>query len=163
LDPFILAIFLLVLSLVLVAVEMFVPSGGVIGTLAVLAAIGAIVLATYAKGLAVGGLFMLAALVLLSASFGLMIKLWPRTALGRRVLLDVHSGDEVLPDDDPRRRLPQLVGHVGRAKSAMLPGGAVEIDGHIYEAVSEGGSIDAGEEVRVTAVRHSRLVVRKAE
>ena len=160
-DPIVWAVLLLVFSLVLIGLEMFIPSQGVIGGLAVASAIAAIGMAFYYRGLAVGSIFILAALALLPASFALMVKIWPRTSMGRRVLLDVHTGDEVLPDDDPRRHLPQLVGHVGRAKSAMLPGGAVEVDGHTYEAVSEGMSIEAGDAIRVTQVRHSRLIVRK--
>lgn len=161
-DPIIWAVLLLVLSLLLVAVEMFVPSQGIIGVLAVVAAIAANVLAFYTKGMTVGSLFILATLVLLPSSFGLMIKLWPKTSMGRRVLLDIPSGDEVLPPADPRRQLAQLVGRSGRAKTMMLPGGTVEVEGHIYEAVSEGMPIEAGDPVLVTQIRHNRLIVRRA-
>ena len=93
----------------------------------------------------------------------LAIRHWPNTSMGRRVLLDAPTGDQVIPHDDPRHVLPQLVGRLGRAKTVMLPGGTVLIDGRTYEAVSEGMSIEADAPVRVVQVRHSRLVVRKIE
>jgi len=159
-DPILWAVLLLVLSMALVAVEMFVPSQGIIGALAVVAAIAAIVVAFYYRGATIGALFIMAALVLLPTSFGLMIKLWPYTSMGRRVLLPIPDEDEVLPQADPRHFLPQLVGRTGRAKTLMLPGGTVEVDGQTYEAVSEGQPIEAGDPIRVTQVRHSRLIVR---
>jgi len=162
-DPIVWAVLLLVLSVALVGLEMFVPSQGVIGTLAVVAAIAAIVMAFYHRGATVGSLFILAALVLLPASFGLMVKVWPHTSMGRRVLLPIPGDDEVLPQADPRHSLSLLVGRLGRAKTLMVPGGTVELEGRTYEAVSEGQPIEAGEPVLVTQVRHNRLIVRKAE
>jgi hypothetical protein len=79
------------------------------------------------------------------------------------VLLDEPTSDDVLPMEDPRHVLPQLIGRIGRAKTLMLPGGTVLIDGRIYEAISEGTSIDENTPVRVVQVRHNRLVVRQVE
>ena len=69
----------------------------------------------------------------------------------------------MLPDDPALRNLKDLVGKEGRAKCKMLPGGVVVIDGHTVEAVSEGVPIEAGQPVRVIAVRANRAVVRPVE
>jgi membrane protein implicated in regulation of membrane protease activity len=79
------------------------------------------------------------------------------------VLLKVPTSEEVLPDDPDRRRLKELVGQVGRAKSKMLPSGAVEIGGRTVDALSEGMAVDPGQMVRVIEVRGTRVVVRPVE
>jgi membrane-bound serine protease (ClpP class) len=88
---------------------------------------------------------------------------WPRTAMGRRVILAAPRPEDVAPAEEHRRYLRSLVGKVGRAKCKMLPGGAVTIDGRTIEALSEGPAIEAGEPVRVIQVRGMRLVVRRLE
>ena len=66
---------------------------------------------------------------------------------------------EVLPDD-PRR---ELLGHVGVTRSKMLPSGAVEINGQMVDAITQGKPIEPGQYVVVTEVRANRVVVRPAK
>ena len=61
---------------------------------------------------------------------------------------------------EPRR---ELVGKIGIARSKMLPSGAVEIEGHMIDAVSQGQAIEPGQYVVVLEVRSNRVVVRPAE
>ena len=75
-------------------------------------------------------------------------------------MLAVPKAENVLPDDPERRRLKGLIGHVGRAKCPMFPGGVVAIDGRSVDAVSEGMAIEAGQAVRVIKVESNRVVVR---
>ena len=93
----------------------------------------------------------------------LLLKWWPHTPIGRRVLLQVPSSEDVVPDSPKRRELQSLVGKVGRARSVMLPSGAVEIEGQVIDAVSEGMPIDPGQNVEVVEVRGTRVVVRPSE
>jgi membrane-bound serine protease (ClpP class) len=102
------------------------------------------------------------ALVALPSAFALAIKIWPDTPLGRRILPDIPNSEEVLPTSEHRRNLQELVGHVGRAKSLMLPSGAAEINGHTVDAISEGVAIEPGQLVRVVEVRGNRVLVRPA-
>jgi membrane protein implicated in regulation of membrane protease activity len=83
--------------------------------------------------------------------------------MGRRLLLDVPTSEEVLPDTPQRRALRQLVGRTGVAKSVMLPSGAVMVDGHAIDAISEGMPIEIGQRIRVIEVRGNRVVVRPAD
>jgi membrane-bound serine protease (ClpP class) len=83
--------------------------------------------------------------------------------MGRRLLLDVPRGEELLPDTPERRSLREMVGKIGVAKSLMLPSGAVTIEGRTIDALSEGTPIEAGQQVRVIEVRGNRVVVRAAE
>ena len=43
-------------------------------------------------------------------AIALLIKWWPKTPIGRRVLLNTPMGDEVLPDNPLRRTLRELIG-----------------------------------------------------
>lgn len=160
-DPLLWAILLFVLALALVMLEVFVPSGGVIGVLAALAVMGAVGMAFY-RGPGTGLTFLVMALVALPSVLALALKIWPETALGRRILPTIPTAQEVLPDNEHRRGLQELVGKVGRARSLMLPSGAAEINGRTVDAVSEGVAIESGQLVKVVEVRGNRVLVRPA-
>jgi membrane-bound ClpP family serine protease len=162
-DPLVWSVLLLVVGLLLVMVEVFIPSGGILGFLAVGALVAGVVLAFYHKGAEVGLLFLAIVAVAVPVSLTMAFKWWPKTPMGRRVLLDVPTADEVLPDSPQRRTLRQMVGKLGVSKSVMLPSGAVMIDGQIIDALSEGMPIEAGQRVRVIEVRGNRVVVRPAD
>ena len=147
-DPWVWAVLLLFVGMGLVVLDIFVPSGGIFAFLAVCAIIGAIWLG-FSQGSAVG------VAVLAGAVFGTLIvvilglKYWPATSLGKRMLLQVPSSEEVLPENSPRRALEGLVGRVGRAKSKMLPSGIISVDGATLDAISEGLPIEEGNRVVV--------------
>ena len=157
------AIVLLVAGLGLAILEVFIPSGGILGFLSVMAIVTSIIMAFYYSGSNTGVTFTLLAVVALPAVLVAALKWWPNTAMGRRILLDVPSEEQMLPDADQRHHLEELVGKFGKAKSMMLPGGTVVVEGHLYEAVSEGSPIEAGQAVEVVQIRHNRLVVRPAD
>ena len=58
------------------------------------------------------------------------------------------------------RRLEKLVGRFGVARTNLLPGGLVEVDGMRLHAVSEGLMVESGESVEIINVRGSQVVVR---
>lgn len=161
-DPLYWAILLMCAGLALAVLELFVPSGGMLGLFAGIALIAAIVLAfrhhAYTGlGFTVGTLVAVPALVVLA------IQIWPKTPMGRRILLQVPSGDDVLPHAEQRAHLKSLVGKLGTTTTFMLPSGPVLIDGTTYDALSEGMAIDPDRSVRVVAVRGTRLVVRPSD
>jgi membrane-bound ClpP family serine protease len=162
-DPLIWSALLLLLGLTLVIVEVFVPSGGILGMLSVGSMVASIALAFYHKGVEVGLIFLIVTSVAVPTALVLAFRYWPHTPMGRRLLLKVPRGDDLLPDTPQRRKLRELVGKLGVAKTLMLPSGAVVVDGRTIDALSEGMAIDAGQQVRVIEVRGSRVVVRPAE
>lgn len=158
-SPLTWAILLMAFGLVLIVVEMFVPSGGVIGFISLASIVTSIVMAfRYSEYTGLG--FMTMAVLGTPLFLALAFKLWPKTPLGRRILLDVPDGDAMVPEDDLRKQMKTLVGRTGTAKSLMLPGGPVVVAGRTYDAVSEGMAIQAGETVQVVDVRGTRIVVR---
>lgn len=158
--PLVWVVALLVVGLAVMVLEVFVPSGGVLGFLSVVA-VGAAVVMAFAEGGAAVGLAVLAAVVAaVPVVLGAAFRIFPETPLGRRVLPPPPTADDVLPEADHRRRLRGLVGRRGRAASELVPWGTVEIDGGTHEARSEGGPIDPGAAVEVAAVDGGALVVR---
>ncbi|MCE9605369.1 MAG: hypothetical protein K8U03_10765 [Planctomycetia bacterium] len=150
---------LLAFGLLIVIIEMFVPSGGVLAFIAAVSVIASIVTAFRHSSTAGLGFMTIAVFgtpILLAIGF----KLWPSTPLGKRILLDVPTGDDAVPDADLRKQRHVLIGKFGTAKAEMLPGGPVLVDGRIYDAVSEGDAVDDGTHVKVVDVRGTRLVVR---
>jgi len=156
------AVLLLVLGVGLAVLELFIPSAGILCVLAAASIVGAVIMG-FRQGPLTGFAILIAAVIGLPAMLILALKYWPRTALGRRVFLAAPKSEEVLPDDPNLRELKSLVGRVGRAKSRMLPAGAISIDGKTVDAISEGVPIDPGQPVRVIEVRGNRVVVRLVE
>jgi membrane-bound ClpP family serine protease len=156
------ALLLLILGMGLVVLEVFVPSGGLIGCLAGLALIVSVILAFSHN--AMTGLVVLATeIIFLPVFLVVALHYWPRTPMGKRILLNVPTREEVLPDDPLRERLKSLVGQVGRAKCLMLPSGMIDVAGQTIDAASEGMAIDPGQLVRVIEVRGHRVIVRPVE
>lgn len=158
LDPFTWAIVLLLLGCALVVLEVFVPSGGILGMLAGLAILGSIVFA-FRRDATAGLSFVLVSMVAVPVLLTLAFRIWPHTPMGKAFLGELPSEEELKPID-PRR---ELVGRLGVAKSKMLPSGSVLIDGHWIDAVTQGDAIEPEEPVVVVEVRANRVVVRRAD
>ena len=162
-SPFFWAALLLLVGLGLVMLETFVPSGGILGFLSFTSILASIVLAFYESGPKVGAVFLIIACVAVPVVLSVAFSFLPQTPMGKRLLPSIPTTEEVMHDSEERRFLRELVGHVGRAKSKMLPSGAVVIDGHTIDAVSEGQPIEPNQPVRVIEVRGSLVVVRAIE
>ena len=159
-----LPLLLLLAGLGLVILEVFFPSGGLLGFLSACAIVASVVMGFRSEPRPLLGI-----MILLTAVFGvpvvLMIALHylPQTSMGRRILLIIPRSDEVLPDSPKKKRLKALIGQVGRAKSKMLPSGAIIVAGRTIDAVSEGMAIEPGQPVRIIEVRANRVVVRPVD
>jgi hypothetical protein len=79
------------------------------------------------------------------------------------VLPPAPEAADLLPDQERRRHVRDLVGHAGWTVSELLPWGSVEIDGEAVEATSEGGPIEAGVAIEAVGVQGTALVVRAVE
>lgn len=160
-EPWVWAVVIFFAGLALAMLEVFIPSGGIIGFLSLTAVVASIVLA-FRQSPGTGFTFLGLAIVGLPAAFSTALHFFPRTRMGQRMILGAPSDDEVISDDDPRKQLRALVGRHGAALSVMLPSGRVRIDGRLYDAMSEGLPIEAGENVVVIDIRGGSLVVRIA-
>ena len=155
------AILLLVVGCVFVALEVFIPSGGIITVLAAVAFIASIIIASWESpttGPTTGLVFAAVTVFVVPVIVATAFKYWPKTRMGKAFLGELQTNDEVLTED-PRRI---LLGRVGIARSKMLPSGAVEVDGQMIDAVTQGQAIEPGDYVVVMEVRANRVVVRPA-
>jgi membrane-bound ClpP family serine protease len=154
---------LLLLGLGVMVLEVFVPSGGILGFVSIAALVAAVATAFLEQG-ATAGMASLAVVVLaVPAVLAMAFRWFPETPLGRRVLPPAPEAADVLPDLERRRHVRELVGHRGRAASELLPWGRVEIDGEAVEAMSEGGPIEVGAAIEAVGVQGTALVVRPVE
>ena len=148
---------LILLGLVILACEAFIPSAGVLGLLSAISILAGIAMAFITGGPAIGTAFFGVAIVAVVCTVTALVQWWPKTPLGRLILIDPRDADDLVPD---LSSLQQLLGQVGQTRSLMLPGGMVEIEGKTYDAVTDGASIEKGTWVEVTAVRGRNLIVR---
>lgn len=153
---------LLALSLLLVVLEAFVPSGGVIGVVAAACAVtGVVALFRFSAIWGVSGL--LTMLVLGPMSFVYAFRQLPNTPLGRKIVGPTAEeiAEQVRKEDsDHRESRLALMDARGTALTDLRPIGVVEIDGQRYDAAAEGGLIDRGSAVRVTGVDGLQIRVR---
>ena len=153
---------LLAIGLILLVTEAFLPSGGLIGLLA----LGCLGLSLYQAFTVpdapyLGWKFLAAELLLIPAAMVLAIQLWPKTPLAKRIFLPPPTAEEV-EAGPPRHRLDHLIGEFGRATTPLRPSGLVDFDGHRLDGLAEEGLIPAGSLVRAVRIHSGVLVVRMA-
>lgn len=91
-----------------------------------------------------------------------LVRLFPRTPLGRRLMMrkiEPDTGGGV-PES---RTLKDLLGAEGVATGPLRPSGTVEIDGRRIVASAESGLIAAGTRVKVVKAGGMNVVVRALE
>lgn len=149
-------------ALLLVFLEVFVPSGGIIGLTAGVTAIAGVVV-FWRVSPAWGVTSMLLMLVLAPIALNFALRLMPHTPMGKRLILseDAESLQRRTAKDQEQAAQEQaLIGATGSALTSLRPIGTVEIDGTRLEALAEGGVIEAGSRVRVTSVQGNQIKVR---
>ena len=151
---------LFLVGLAVMVLEVFVPSGGVLGFLSVLAIGAAIVTSFVEQGPTFGAAVTGVAFVVVPAVLAAAFRVFPETPLGRRVLPPPPDADDVQPRAGRRRHLEALVGRRGRVTGELLPWGPVEIDGLSCDARSDAGPVAVGAAVQVVGADAAALVVR---
>jgi membrane-bound ClpP family serine protease len=111
------------------------------------------------------GLLTLAAVVLsFPVLIGFVFYLWPRTPLGRRMILRKNpEDDETVATMPVLVELEQYRGRIGKAVTPLRPSGVVEFDGRRIDATSEGLMIDPETWVRCLDVKAGKVIVRPIE
>lgn len=151
---------LLAFGLLLLIGEVFIPSGGVIGLLAI-SCLFLSLWQAFRESTELGVRFLLADCVLLPLAMMLALYLWPRTPLAKRVFLRPPAAEDIEVSHSSQR-LDHLVGQLGRALTPLRPSGLVDFDGRRLDGLSEEGLIPSGALVRAVRVRAGQLVVRMA-
>lgn len=161
-DAGVMATILLILGLFLLALELMIPSFGMIG---ILSAISLLISAWCAWqawwGTSPGFFWTYAAFWLLGipAALGGALFLLQNTSLGDRLVL---RGPPKTEDTTQKKvhALEKLIGSIGVSKSLLTPGGMVEIEDQRYHAESRGMAIEPDTPIKVIELKGNRLVVR---
>lgn len=156
------AIIALLVGLVLVVAEVFIPSGGVIGFLAVGLLVLSLVLA-YLHNPTTGLVFTVILCIAAPGAVMLAFHFWPRTPLGKRIFLAHPSPEDIDPAAPKHRSLQSLKGETGRTMTPLRPAGVTDFAGRRIDTIAEGVMIDEGELVRVVSVQGGRVVVRRLD
>ncbi len=153
------AILLFIAAMVIFAIDLMIPSGGVlIGVTACFAF--AAVLVAFRHSFNTGIWMLIATLGAAPMMMWAFLHIWPNTPIGRRMTSPPAPAGEFLWSDAGRAKdAHSLVGAEGIAVAEMIPSGLVQIGDQSYEAFSESGPIDAGRKVRVVRLDIGRLVV----
>jgi membrane-bound ClpP family serine protease len=149
------------IGLILLLAEVFIPSGGLIGLLAIGLVLVSLGLA-FAQSTMLGLKFLAALGVLLPLTLVLAINLWPRTPMAKWIFLKPPEPTDVGPEDDDGPRLDHLVGQYGRTLTPLRPSGLVDFEGRRVDGLAEEGMIPAGAIVRAVQVKAGQMVVRLA-
>lgn len=159
-DAFWPAVFL-AMGLLLLSLELFVPSGGFIGLSAVVC-LGLGLWNAFQTSTSMGWTFVLIDFIAVPITAIAAFRLWVRSPMGRRLALEPPARDEI-DVSHSARRVDELVGVDGRALTPLHPCGHVEVRGRRYDGMAESGLIAQGARVRVVRARSGQLVVRALE
>ncbi|MCY2984278.1 MAG: hypothetical protein NTY15_11680 [Planctomycetota bacterium] len=153
------AVLLFVAAMVVFAIDLMIPSGGVLVGVTACFAFAAILVA-FRDSTAAGVWMLIATMGAAPLMMWGFLEIWPRTPLGRRMTSPPPpAGEFVWADAAKSKDSHALIGAEGISLGEMIPSGLVQIDGQSYEAFSESGPIDAGKAVRVVRLDVGRLVV----
>jgi membrane-bound ClpP family serine protease len=157
-----LGIGLLAMAMLLIVVEAFIPSGGVIGAVSLIVAIGGIV-ALFRSDTRWGVAGMLVTVVLGPMVFFFALSMLPSTPFGRS-LIGAPSDEEIARREEAERAMQEryhaMVGLEGVAITELRPVGEAKFGSERYEVLAEGGLIEAGTPVRITRAEPSMIKVR---
>jgi membrane-bound serine protease (ClpP class) len=158
-DHTFLAYALVILGLILMAAEVFLPTGGILFVLAIGALIAGIAMSFYSD--VTQGMITLAAVFILIPVLGpVLLHLMPKTKMGKKLFLEATEDDASVAAMPVNLELEQLRGRYGKTVSSLRPSGITEFDGRRVDTMSEGEMIGPGQWVRCIDVKAGRVIVR---
>jgi membrane-bound serine protease (ClpP class) len=152
-----LIIALFVVGFFLLAAEVFLP-GLILGTFGFLCLVASVVLVFVYHGPSAG---LLAAFVvggLSLAGFVLWLNLFPRTFVGRRLMLRTQQ-----PPDPTAGEHRSLVGETGEALTPLRPSGTARLGGKRVDVTAVGEFLEQGAPLVVVAADGLRVAVRRKD
>ena len=154
---------LLLVGLFVMVLEVFIPSGGLLGFVSIAAIVAAIATAFAEQGVGSGFLVLLITAVAVPATLAIAFHLFPSTPLGRRIMPSPPEPQDLVPAKKQRERLKEFVGRQGRAVTDLVPWGQVEVADERIEAVSRAGAISSETRIEVVGTEGRAVVVRTTQ
>jgi membrane-bound serine protease (ClpP class) len=158
---FLLGLFLIVLAAVLLVVEIFVPSFGLLAACAI-ASLTAGIWVFFSESTAAGWAGVGITAVVVPIVWIITYRLFPNTSFGKSVTLEGPERDkgDAIPDTPD---LAKLLGETGVVITPLRPVGMCEFDGQRFECVAETGYVEKEEKISVIHVEGTQLTVRLIE
>lgn len=160
-DAGVLATILLILGLFLIALELMIPSFGMIGIMATVSLLISAWCAWQAWwGTSPGFFWTYAAFWVLGipAVMGGLLYMIQNSRLGDNIVLKGPQLESV----QAQSTTDGLEGQIGKAVSSLMPGGMVTVGAERFHAESRGMMIETGSLVEIIAVQGNRLIVKQA-
>ncbi len=152
------AIFLFILCAILLVLEIFIPSLGLLTVLAVICLAGGLAL-FFQISTAVGWIGVWTAGVLIPVIWVIVYKLLPKTKLGQ--VLELKKVQDAIPGIPDQDQLKGLIGQTGLVLTPCRPVGTCEFDGKKVACVSEADFLPKNTNVKVIDVEGNKVTVRK--
>src|SRR6266540_3219085 len=151
------ALILIGIGVLLLIVEILVPTGGFLVAGALLFfALGVGTILYY-------GTLMEAVVAIAGLAIGMPAAVFAATAAWRKMSLDTVLEETAALPVPPPAGIDGLKGRTGKTVSPMRPSGTVEFDGKRVDAMTEGTMLDAGVWVRCVDVKWGQVIVRQME
>lgn len=144
-------------GIILMAIEVFVPSFGILGLLGAGSLIGGVVMAAWATGHALQTLGI--AFVLAAAAVGIVVFVFKERGIWNRFILKDSLTSEAGYNSAITRH--ELVGRDGITLTPLRPSGTILIDGERVDVVSEGAFIERDKAIVIVKAEGSRVVVQE--
>lgn len=141
---------ILILGILFMTVEIFIPSFGIAGGIGLLCmSISIIMMAqTFEQGL-----FFFVLMLVGSAIF---------LYIGYKIIGNSKLTLKENLKDDCQEDLTHLVGKKGQTKTALRPSGKAELDGTVWHVLTKGEFVEANRSVVVTEIENRNIIVRRS-
>jgi membrane-bound serine protease (ClpP class) len=150
------------IGLIAIIIEFFVPAAGIIGIIGGGCIIGSVVKAYLDYGILTGSAFLLGALILTPLLIMSYFKIFPKTIIGRKLILNANQSHESGFTSFTQEKYMDLKGRSGIVLKDLRPTGIVEIEGRKFNALTNGEYLDSGSKIQVFKVEGNRVFVKKA-
>ena len=160
-DLIIAATLLFVAAAILLVAELVVPAHGLLAVICSILTVGGMVTCFFI-GPAVGIISIVAVMMVGPIVLYAGVKYYPKSPVGRRVLMHRPSPESIKGFSDQHRELAGMTGRRGVAVTTLRPAGVCVFDGRRMASVSEGMIITTGTPVVVVGVSGAQVVVRAA-
>ena len=154
------AIFLFVLCAILLVLEIFIPSLGLLTVMALLCLAVGIAL-FFQVSTTVGWIGIWMSLILIPVVWIIVYKLFPKTRLGQ--ILVLRKSQDALPGIPDQDILKSLIGKTGVVVTPCRPVGTCQFDGKKVTCVSESDFLNKNTNVKVINVEGNKVTVRKLD
>lgn len=161
-DNLLLAYGLILLGLLMMAAEVFLPTMGILAALGIASLIAGLAM-TFYRDPQEGLIALIAVFVLIPIVTPILFHYMPRTSVGKMFILEGPEDDATVAQMPVNLELEHLRGRYGKTVSPLRPSGISEFDGRRVDTMTEGEMIDAGQWIRCIDVKAAKVIVRQVD